>query len=448
MTLAKKIKSSVVFLLMPLLLILLLSQAGCGNNSEIQDVTRTTQQDNSKTNLPQVNTEAFKGQGRLAFVQNGLLYVLDGDSGDLNKISDAGQARGPMWSPDGQWLAYMCYSDVDMNDGKIFIAKPDGSRAYEVTGLPMPVGLNQISWLPASDVLVVAVSGHGLYMVRPGDTANKVNDKPGVLSPDGKTIAYVETLPYDQKHPEDRSDALYIVPLAGKEPIQLYVAEKSGICLAGWWPDSKGLLFQIDPVHSASIMADGVGLYSLPSAGGEPRLLTTSLGYPEWVSWSPDGSNLLVVKGTGREIWQNKSLVVCDVKTGKSVDLPQKPGAVSLDPEWSPDGKYIAYVQAVEQKEGISGAEGVASWEQTRTLWVADSNGKNARRINEAGAGISRPLWSQNGSHIIYLKDNSVWLVNSNGGSPVKIAGPFPKTDDSFGYYGYISRSDILALYK
>jgi len=421
---------------------------GC-SKSKVVPVS-SIQQDNSS--LPQVNVDAFKGQGRMAFVWNGLLYVLDGDKGTLTKLSDAGQARWPKWSPDGQWLAYICYSDTQMNDSKLLTVKPDGSQSYEVTNLPLPVNSDGISWLPTSDVLIVSPEvfpeGQGLYMVRPGETLSKVNDNPGVLSPDGKIIAYAETLPsYNEEYPGMRSDALYVVPIEGGEPVQLYIAKEAGIHVAGWWPDNKGLLFRIAVHHSASIMSDGTGLYSLPLTGGEPRLLTTSIKHSEWLSWSPDGSKLLAVKGTGREIWQNKSLVVCDVKTGENIDLPQRPNTVSLDPDWSPDGKHIAYVEAVERKDDLSDAEEVTSWEQTRILWVADADGKNARQINEAGTGINRPLWSRDGSHIIYLKDNSIWLININGGSPVKIAGPLPDAPNSPGYYGYVSLLDILAFY-
>ncbi|NLI13383.1 MAG: biopolymer transporter Tol [Peptococcaceae bacterium] len=414
------------------------------------------QQDNSS--LPQVNVDAFRGQGRLAFVWNGLLYVLDGDNGTLTKLSDTGQARWPKWSPDGQWLAYIRYSDAQMNRGVLFIFKPDGSQSYEVDGLPLLVDTNGITWLPASDVFIVSPEGYvlpeeqnlyqNLYVVRPGETPRKVNDKTGILSPDGKIIAYGETLPsYNEQYPGMRSDALYVVPIEGGEPVQLYVAKDDGmIHMAGWWPDAKGLLFRMAVQHSVSIMADGMELYSMPLAGGEPRLLTNSLIYPEWLSWSPDGSKLLAVKGTGREIWRNKSLVACDVKTGENIDLPQRPDTVSLDPCWSPDGKHIAYVEAVE-REDLADAGEVTSWQQARTLWVADADGKNARQVNEAGTGISRPLWSRDGSHIIYLKDNSIWLININGGSPVKIAGPLPDAPNSSGYYGYVSLLDILAFY-
>ncbi len=178
-----------------------------------------------------------------------------------------------------------------------------------------------------------------LYVVRPGETPRKIDAQTGFLSPDGKTVAYGKTLPsYNEQYPGMRDDSLYVVPIEGGEPVQLHIAKEAGIHIAGWWPDSKGLLFRVDQQHSASIMSDGTGLYSLPLTGGEPRLLATSIKHPEWLSWSPDGNKLLAVKGTGREIWQNKSLVVCDAKTGEVIDLPQRANTVSLDPDWSPAG--------------------------------------------------------------------------------------------------------------
>lgn len=439
------IKCIVLILLITTFLIL----AGCGESKV--DTVGSIRHD--QAGLPQVNIDAFRGQGRMAFVWNGLLYVLDGDQGTLTKLSDAGQARWPKWSPDGQWLAYIRYSDDQMKSGVLFIVKSDGSQSYEVNGLPQPADSNGITWLPASEALVVSPGGYvapevqGLYMVRPGELPRKVSDRQGSLSPDGKTIACVNTLPSsNEQYPGMRNDALCVVPIEGGESVQLHVAKEAGIHIAGWWPDSKGLLFRIATHHSLSVLSDGTELYSLPLTGGEPWLLATSIKHPEWLSWSPDGSELLAVKGRGREIWRDKSLVLCHVKTGESMDLPQRANTVSLAPAWSPDGKHIAYVEAV-RKDDLADVEEVVSWEQTRTLWVADADGNNARQINEAGPGIKRPLWSRDGSHIIYLQDNAIWLVHINGGSPVKIAGPLPDAPNPPGYYGYASWSDILAFY-
>jgi len=425
--------------------------AGCGKSEVVP--ADLNQQDFS--GLPQANIDAFEGQGQMAFVWNGLLYVLDGGKGALTKLSDAGQARWPKWSPDGQWLAYIRYGDARMNRGVLCVVKPDGSQSYEVDGLPLLVDTNGITWLPASDEFIVSPEGYvlpgeedlyrKLYVVCPGETPRKIEAQAGCLSPDGKIIAYGDTLPGSDNGM--RSDALYAVPMEGGEPVQLYAAKGDGMINgASWWPDAKGLLFRMAAAHSVSLMADGMELYSMPLTGGEPRLLTKSLIYPEWLAWSPDGSTLLAVKGAGREIWRNKSLVACDVETGESVDLPRRPKTVSLDPDWSPDGQQIAYVEAAEEAD-LADAGAVSAWQQTRTLWVADAGGKNARQVSEAGTGISRPLWSRDGAHIIYLKENSIWLTDINGGSPVKLVGPFPDASGLPGYYGYVSWSDILALY-
>ena len=137
-----------MFLLITFLLILV----GC-SKAKVVPVSSSRQ---DHAGLPQVNIDAFRGQGRMAFVWNGLLYALDGDQGTLTKLSDAGQARWPKWSPDGQWLAYMRYSDARVKSGVLCIVKSDGSQPYEVNDLPLPADANGITWLPASDVLAVS----------------------------------------------------------------------------------------------------------------------------------------------------------------------------------------------------------------------------------------------------------------------------------------------------
>jgi len=94
------LKFTVVFSLITTLLILV----GC-NKSKLVPVS-SIQQDNSS--LPQVNIDAFRGQGRMAFIWNGLLYVLDGDKGTLIKLSDAGLRPGGQNGPltDNGWPTF------------------------------------------------------------------------------------------------------------------------------------------------------------------------------------------------------------------------------------------------------------------------------------------------------------------------------------------------------
>jgi TolB protein len=438
-------KLSVILLLITALFTL----AGCSKPYESDQTgdVDPVRPDKSTAESPRSNNEAWRGQGRLAFIWQDRLYVLNGDDGTLTRLSDTGLTGKPQWSPDGEWLAYLG------DDNKLRIVKADGSRAQEVNGLPSPVHSLDFAWSPNADVLAVTtgVEGEGFYLFQPGKTPRQIPRGNTHIfsfawSPDGQTIAYADTLPYDKQDPGSRSDALFVAPAYGGKPFRLHVAESAGIILAGWSPDGKEVLFWVTPGHSASLMADGLYLFSLSLAGGKPNQIATTLLYPEWLSWSPDGRKLMAVAGSGREIWHNKYLVVYDAKTGKCTELPRRPGTVTFYPDWSPDGTRISYLQADERED--AGGVDYANWKKTWSLWIADADGANARRLDEAGTGIDYALWSRDGAHIVYLKDNAVWLINANGGSPVRIVDLMPGQKDLQHYYGYTSWADQLAYYR
>ena len=377
--------------------------------------------------LPWLNIDAWRGQGQLAFFREGRVYVLNGADGTLTMLNDTGPVNKLQWSPDGEWLAYL--SDEE----QLLIAKANGSTTHEIIGLPASANFLDFAWSPNGDMLAITTGadGEGIYLVGPGAILRQIISVDTFVSsfawsPDGKTIAYVDTLPYDKEDPVNRDDALYIIPKEGGEPLRLHIEEESGIIIAGWHPDGKELLFWLNPGHGLSSCMDGLELYSLPLSGGEPNSLTTTLLDHQWRSWSPDGQKLLIVAGYGREYWFNKYLVLIDTQTGTCTELPRRPGTLTFYPGWSPNGKHISYLEAVELEGYPEDTSEIVAWEQTWSLWIADPNGANARQLEEAGTGLKRALWSRDGSHIVYLKDNAIWLINIYGGSPAKIVDLMP----------------------
>lgn len=73
----------------------------------------------------QIALHAFAGGGRRQS-----LYVVDPSSGHLRGISDDEILDGPVWSPDGRWIAYSDY------DGEICRVRPDGSGRQVIAELP------------------------------------------------------------------------------------------------------------------------------------------------------------------------------------------------------------------------------------------------------------------------------------------------------------------------
>jgi TolB protein len=274
-----------------------------------------------------------------------------------------------------------------------------------------------------------------------------------VWSPDGKTLAYSAT-PRAAGSP---GEALWTVPAIGGAPKTWFTAAAESIPLAGWWLNGKGVLFWRDPNASSSIAADGLGLFTL-RLGGKPRQLATTLPYPDQLAQSPDGHDLALVAGFGREIWHDKVLATCDVSTGTCRALPHRHGVIMLDPSWSPRANRIAFVQARDAGTigGFGSVSRLLSWVHTRTLWVADPNGAGAHQLREAGTGVYDPQWSRDGRHVLYLRDNAIWLIGVPGGPPVKIVDSspvgsspaLPTAPRLFGYYGHVSWSGTLAWFR
>ena len=343
--------------------------------------------------------------GHLAYVSAGTLRTLDG------RVGVAGTA--PAWSHDGRWLAYLA------PDGTLRVVGADGSGAHTVRGA------TAYAWSPSSDELAFfSASGEGLWLAGAAGAAHEL--APGLVgslawSADGRTLAYSATLPYTDVL--KRSDALYTVPAAGGTPTQRYVAQGDGIEVAAWLPDGQGLLIWGDPLHSASLAADGLGLLELRFGSPTPAVLATTLVNRSWLSFA--GNRVLLVSGPGRELQADKQLAICDLVAATCQPLTQPEGTVSLDPAWSPNGTRMAFVRAARWTGPMSSAAAAATWNATRTLWLAQGDGSSPQQVMAAGTGASSPRWSADGAHILYLRDGAVWLLTLATGSVRRlVAGP------------------------
>lgn len=93
---------------------------------------------------------------------------------------------------------------------------------------------------------------------------------------------------------------------------------------------------------------------------------------------------------------------------------------------------------------GFSDSNKLLDWVATRTLWIENADGSSAHPLKAAGTGIYQPEWSNDGTQIMYVRDNSLWMIGANDDNPQKIIGLFPDWGkDPFGYYGYIWHYDF-----
>ena len=114
---------------------------------------------------------------------------------------------------------------------------------------------------------------------------------------------------------------------------------------------------------------------------GAPRVLTTGNQVSYFMRFSPDGRSVAFEssRGAGRHIWR--------VDTGQPVQLTADPKFEETFPQWSPDGKTIAFTRHPAQTAN------------ERTLWLMDADGANPRQVLE-GNNLTR--WLPDGSGILY----------------------------------------------
>jgi len=408
---------------------------------------------------PTVDSAAFHGEGALAFARGGQIDILDGTAGTLTTIAgppdSSGTARAwsPKWSPDGQWLAFLRLDQPRQFalDGDLWIARRDGRGAHAVVGISGRVGPVGFAWSPTADVVVAAGETAGLWAVSPTGSAHLLAAGATRVwslawSADGQMLAYVVTRP--DPSPPDRSDVLYTVPAAGGTSTQRLVAKQDGMIMAGQWPNGRGLLFWSDPGHSASLLADGEplerltqgsrGVGELTFLGAPSRNLLQMLARPAWVAWAPDEQHFALVVGGGRDALSDKALALCDGQTWTCRLPPRPAGTVSLDPAWSPDGSHLAFVQATASPANVAASD-TASWFATHHLWVANADGSGAKELTSAGSGVEAPAWSRDGQHLLYVRDDAVWLVDVTGGAPTRIVdlranGASPPVENDHGW--------------
>lgn len=415
----------------------------------------------SSTDLPPVNITAFRGAGALAFVWRGRLYILDGATGQLRRLTQAGAASYPSWSHDGQWLAWQ------EGNGHLWLANRAGASIHPAGGISGAVG--DFRWSPTQDVLAaipnpLSCRVGGIWLVHPGRPARRLarRELAGsfLWAPTG---AFLQFAGGPIGTPRDaQPQYLYTVDVpAGtvRQGNKVPSSHGNGIRLVGWWPDGKRLLYWLDPQYSSSMAANGMRLYSLDPASGRTRLLTTTLGYRDWIAPAPPGRRILIVAGGYRSAWSGKYVSICVERTNRCNPLVAGPLIVTEDPAWSPAGNAFAFIQADASLNSGAGFQSVAGqrWIQSRTLWAGHADGSNLHQVRPAGTGVFAPTWSHDGHQLLFVRDNALWLDSPfDATAPIKIARLFagsalpdyPRPYSDIEYYGHVDWHRLFAWYS
>ena len=172
-------------------------------------------------------------------------------------------------------------------------------------------------------------------------------------------------------------------------------------------------------------------------AGGPARptvvLQTERDDYLKPVAWTLDGKQLVVIRSLPDHTNQIGTVSIQDgsFRSIKSLDW-RYPDRLSL----SPDGRYVAY----DVPAGDSGSP--------RDVFVLATDGSRDAAVVQSPANDSSPLWSPDGSQLLFLTDrtgsNSLWTIPVEDGRPKGLATS-AKTD--IGSIGLLGMTKSGTLY-
>jgi len=273
---------------------------------------------------------------------------------DLRVVGTAGAASAPprvvpadgtiasiapyAWSPDGRWIA-------------VQFTRTDRTR--------------HIGLVNASDGTLRTLKS----AVRRGSSRL-------FFSPDGKYLAF--DLPSGDTG-EQRD--VFVVAADGSRDVPAVVHTADDVAV-GWTPDGRHLLF-------ASDRGGSKGLWALPWAEekprGEPELIKTDINLAEPMGITRSGALYYGVTLSEREVY----VAELDAISGRILAPPTRPieqfVGTNHSPDWSPDGKSLAYVS------------------RTAILVIRSMDTGQTREFRPGLKSIFLPRWSPDGRSIAVL---------------------------------------------
>ena len=304
------------------------------------------------------------------------------------------------WSPDGKKLAYGWFNKD--NSIELRMVDTDGSNVrvlyQQKNEMVFPM-----AWSPDGRFIAVSLmrdfyKSYNVSLISVEDGSVKVLKTPKLLKTAPKNMTFsrdsrylVVDLPQGE---DDPKHDLFAFSVDGQEETRIAEHPAEDTVLE-WIPGSDNLLFLSDRTGTPDAwlveFADG-------RTRGEPRLVRKGLGQITPLGLSREGSFFYRLGSEMIDI----AIASIDLEKQALVEppkiLPLPVVGANYQPQWSPDGKYLAFLS--NPRSGPGGRSKPA-------IWIRSVDSGETREITTNLQSIARPRWAPDG--------RSLFVVGNDG---------------------------------
>lgn len=391
----------------------------------------------------------FSGMGDIALIANengvsgGELYTIINtrvaDKPIVTVHDVMGHVLSATFSPDGAWLWTRVSSG---NSATPWVVSANGRTRYKLAE-----GAENLTWLAHGHTLIYS-RANIIYRMTPGSNPvtlsihlpqNSVISGLSFSAGDQNAAVSITrnsgniTKWYDQIGVWNRSSGAWRPIVTASAP--------NGLILGPFARNGQSLFYWDDPMHSASILADGVPLHNL-NLSGKNQVIGHTFATDQ--SIQPFGADLAVV-------WQSHSRYLFagpkTIAIWPGATIPVGKSSVQLDPALSSSGD-LAYVEGKEDNQMIQSNRNWMRFIESLKLATYNLNTHKTNIITAAGSGVMTPYFNGNGSRIVFVRQNAVmWVTATNRGPAHLIAknGAASPGSSQYGSKSAFMIADVLA---